>query len=60
MTKNDWACLGIIVIGILLFLYGANYYDATVGWLGVFLFFAGAISFLALYIYHELTKRTGT
>ena len=56
MTKSDWACLGIVALGILLFLYGANYYDPTVGWLGVFLFVAGAVSFLALYVYHELTK----
>ncbi len=60
MTRSDWACLGIAVLGVLLFLYGANYYVATVGWLGVFLFVAGAISFLALYIYHELTKKTRT
>jgi len=56
MTKSDWACLGIVALGILLFLYGANYYDPTVGWLGVFLFVAGAVSFIALYVYHELTK----
>ena len=56
MIKSDWACLGIVVLGVLLFLYGANYYDPTVGWLGVFLFVAGAVSFLALYVYHELTK----
>jgi hypothetical protein len=58
MTKNDWFCVGIIGIGILLFLYGANNYEATVGWLGTFLFTAGVVAILALYVYHELTKRT--
>jgi hypothetical protein len=58
MTRIDWLCLGIVALGFLLFLYGANYYNATVGWIGAFLFIAGAASFIAFAIYHELTKRT--
>ncbi len=60
MTRSDWVCLGIIGLGIVLFLYGANNYESTVGWLGVFLFIAGVVAFLALYVYHELTKRTSS
>jgi hypothetical protein len=37
-------------------LYGANFYNAVVGWAGVFLFIGGILAFLILYIYRELTK----
>jgi hypothetical protein len=56
MSWIDWVCLGIIVLGVVLFLYGANHYDATVGWAGVYLFGAGLLVILVLYIYGELTK----
>ncbi len=45
MSREDWACVALMILGILLFLYGANFYDNIVGWTGVFLF---AISFFAL------------
>jgi hypothetical protein len=57
MSWTDWAFLGIVILGFVLFLYGANFYDAGVGWVGVFLFFGGIIAFLVLYIYGELTKK---
>ena len=57
MSWINWACLGIIVLGVVLFLYGANYYEATVGWSGMFLFIAGILAFLIRYIYNELTKK---
>jgi hypothetical protein len=49
--------LGIVVLGAVLFLYGANFYDATVGWIGVYLFFGGILVFLVLYVYGEWSKR---
>jgi hypothetical protein len=58
MTWIDWLCLGTVALGVVLFLYGANYYDAMIGWAGVFLFIAGTVSFLAFSIYRELIKRT--
>jgi drug/metabolite transporter (DMT)-like permease len=60
MTWTDWACLGVAVIGIVLFLYGANYYNAVVGWLGVFLFVGAIVAYLLLYAYKELTKKPAT
>ena len=57
MSWTDWACLGIIVLGFVLFLYGANYFDATIGWAGVYLFIIGILAILVLYIYGELTKK---
>jgi membrane-bound ClpP family serine protease len=57
MSWINWLCVGIIILGFMLFLYGANYYDAAVGWTGVFLFIAGILTFLIRYIYGELTKK---
>jgi membrane-bound ClpP family serine protease len=57
MSWTDWVCLGIIVLGFVLFLYGANYFDATIGWVGVYLFIIGILAILVLYIYGELTKK---
>ena len=56
VSREDWACLALIVLGIILFLYGANYYDAFVGYFGIFLFVGGLIALIALYIYNWLTK----
>jgi hypothetical protein len=57
MSWTSWICITVIICGIVLFLYGANYYDATVGFVGVYLFAAGGIAMLALYVYGELTKK---
>ena len=57
MSWINWVCAGIVILGIILFLYGANYYDAGVGWTGVFLFIVGVLVFLIHYIYGELTKK---
>jgi len=57
MSWINWVCLGMIVLGVVLFLYGANYYDATVGWAGVYLVIIGLLVILVLYIYGELTKK---
>jgi uncharacterized membrane protein len=54
------ACLVAVIFGFVLFLYGANVYNAIVGWLGVYLFFGGILVFLVLYIYSELTKKEPT
>ena len=57
MSRIDWACLGAVILVFLLFLYGANVYNAVVGWIGVYCFFGGILVFLVLYIYGELTKK---
>ncbi|HMK95271.1 MAG TPA: hypothetical protein VK536_07720 [Candidatus Limnocylindrales bacterium] len=56
MSWTDWACLGIFILGFLLFLYGANIYNAIVGYTGVYLFTGAIIAYLVIYIYKELTK----
>jgi len=57
MSWTDWACLSVVLLGFALFLFGANVFNAVVGWIGIFLFFGGIITFLVLYIYSELTKK---
>jgi membrane-bound ClpP family serine protease len=56
MSREDWACIGLMVLGILMFLVGANYYNNFVGWLGVFLFAGGALTLVLLYVYSSLSK----
>jgi len=57
MSRIDLACLGMVILGFLLFLYGANFYEAVVGWVGVYLIIGGVLVFLLFYIYNELTKK---
>jgi hypothetical protein len=57
VSWTDWACFGAVMLGLVLFLYGANFYDVIVGWIGVYLFFGAILAFLILYIYGELTKK---
>ncbi len=54
MSREDWACIGLMILGILLFLYGANFYNTFVGWTGVFLFILGFFVLIALAVYNYL------
>ena len=56
MSWIDWACLGIFIVGFVLFLYGANTYNAIIGYTGVYLFIGAIIAYIAIYAYKELTK----
>ncbi len=57
MLAFKWFLAVVFVIGNVLFLYGANYYDPVVGWVGVAVAAAGVVGFLLLYMYDELGKR---
>jgi multisubunit Na+/H+ antiporter MnhF subunit len=57
MSWPNWLCIGTIVLGLVLFLYGANYYDAVVGYAGIYVILAGIIAMLVLYVYREMTKK---
>jgi uncharacterized membrane protein YeaQ/YmgE (transglycosylase-associated protein family) len=57
MTLTDWALLGAFILGFLLFLYGANTYNAVVGYSGVYLFIGSIGAYLVIYIYKEMTKK---
>ncbi len=56
MSSFKWFLIVVFIIGVVLFLYGANYYDPVVGWVGVAVAAAGLVGFLVLYIYDELEK----
>jgi drug/metabolite transporter (DMT)-like permease len=59
VSRQDWACAGLIVLGIILFLYGSKYYDNLVGWLGVFLVVGGLLALILLYVYNALSRLKG-
>jgi len=57
MSYTDWALFGLFIAGFLLFLYGANTYNAIIGYGGVYLFIGSIVAYLLIYIYKELTKK---
>ena len=56
LSREDWACLFLVILGVILFLVGANIYNGIVGWSGVFLFVGGFLALIILYVYHALSK----
>ena len=57
MSWIDWTCLGIFILGFLLFIVGANIYNALVGYSGIYLFIGAIAAYLIIYAYKELTKK---
>jgi len=57
MSWTDWTLLGVFIIGFILFLVGANTYNAVIGYTGVYLFIGSIVAYLVIYIYKELTKK---
>ena len=50
----DWkglACFLVVILGVILFLYGANYYNNVVGWAGVYLFVGGIVAYVLLRVF---------
>ncbi len=54
MSWTDWTLLGVFILGFLLFLYGANTYNAAVGYTGIYLFIGSIAAYLVIYLYKEL------
>jgi hypothetical protein len=57
MSWKSLAILFVVILGIVLFLIGANYYDEVSGWSGLFLIVGGIIAYLELGVYGALRKR---
>jgi hypothetical protein len=57
MSWRDLVLLLLVILGLVLFLYGANYYNATVGWTGVGLITAGFFGYIALKVCDTLTRK---
>ena len=58
MSKTDLMLLIVFFLGFVLFLYGAKFYDAVIGYAGIYLFIGTIGTYLLIYIYKELTKKT--
>lgn len=57
MSWRDIVCVYIIVIGVVLFLYGSNYYYVLAGWTGVYLVIGGFFAEIILKVYENVRKR---
>jgi len=57
LSREDWICIALIILGIFLFLYGANYYNNAVGWAGVLIFAFGFFGLIVLAVYNVLKRR---
>jgi len=57
LSQTDWICIGLALLGVFLFLYGANFYNAFVGWFGVFLFVGSIVAWIVLYVYGALFRK---
>jgi len=57
MSWRDLVCLLLVVIGAILFLYGANYFDAATGWTGIGLFVSGIAVYVVLQVYGIARKK---
>jgi hypothetical protein len=47
----------MVIVGVVLFLYGANYYDAAMGWTGVGVFVGGIVLYVVLKAYESVAKK---
>jgi len=56
MEWEELGCVLAVIMGIILFLYGANYYNAVVGWSGVGLFVGGILAYVLLRIFGAQRK----
>lgn len=57
MSWEDLICLCVVIVGVVLFLYGANYYNALIGWAGVYLIIAAFLAKIVLMVWQNLRKR---
>lgn len=57
MSWKDLVCLCVIITGVVLFLYGANCFDALIGWAGIFLVIAGFLAKIVLIVWETLRKK---
>jgi membrane-bound ClpP family serine protease len=52
----NWVSVILVIVGIGLFLYGANIYDATIGWTGFGLGIFGIVLYIVSYLIGSLRK----
>ncbi len=54
MPWTDWVSLGLVIVGFLLFLFGANIYSVFVGYLGLCMLIGAFVAYVLLYTYNKL------
>jgi len=57
MSWKEILCVCVIVMGVILFLYGANYYNAFIGWTGFSLILGGFFVEIAFKVYESVRKK---
>ncbi len=57
MSWEDLMNLAFFVVGLILFAYGANYYNASVGWVGVALMATGFFGEITFKVYVNFIKK---
>jgi hypothetical protein len=57
MSWKEILCACVIVVGAILFLYGANYYDVIIGWTGFCLIIGGFFTQIIFKIYERMRKK---
>ncbi len=60
MSIFNWISVILVIVGIGMFLYGANVYDATIGWTGFALGIVGILLYIVTYLVFALRKKEPT
>jgi len=47
----------MIIVGVVLFLHGSNYYNQSTGWAGIYLIVAGFFAEIVLRIWESLRRK---
>ena len=58
MSWKDIICIVLVILGIVLFLYGSNAYDAVAGYAGIGLFIGGIVLYVVLQAYKAVLKNS--
>jgi len=57
MLLLNVACVVLVIVGVVLFLYGANVYNAVFGWAGIGLFIGGLGLYFVSQGYNSMKKK---
>lgn len=56
VSWEDLLIVCLVVLGVVLFLYGGNYYNTVVGWAGVALIVGGIVAEIVLKVLESVRK----
>jgi len=57
MLLINVTCVVLVIVGVILFLYGANAYNTVFGWSGIGLFIGGLVIYFASQGYNSMKKK---